>query len=171
MDEGFEAATIRAIAGDAGVAVGTVLLYANSKQDLLQEVWRQEMMPVVESAMGQAEGKPLPEALMALFCPLLRAYATQPDLARVVVKELPWLQGPASHAHQLDLGRFLAAIAAHLQRAESSFSNPESTAELLFTVYYGACWRLLIPGSPQEIETVIGWLESQLAVVLKGSRR
>ena len=172
--DGFDATTIRAIANDAGVAAGTVLLYANSKQALLQEVWRAEMMAVVEEAVINTRGGSLNEALLSLFTPLLRAYSARPNLARVVVKELPWLDGPASESHREDLHRFLEVIALEIrsanQRGEST-AEPTSTADLLFTVYYGACWKLLKPDAPLSLEATIEWLAAQIAIVLRGSQR
>ena len=172
--DGFDATTIRAIANDAGVAAGTVLLYANSKQELLQEVWRAEMMAVVEEAVINTHGGSLNEALLSLFSPLLRAYSARPNLARVVVKELPWLDGPASESHREDLHRFLEVIALEIrsanQRGEST-AEPTSTADLLFTVYYGACWKLLKPDAPLSLEATIEWLAAQIAIVLRGSQR
>ncbi len=172
--DGFDATTIRAIANDAGVAAGTVLLYANSKQELLQEVWRAEMMAVVEEAVINTHGGSLNEALLSLFSPLLRAYSARPNLARVVVKELPWLDGPASESHREDLHRFLEVIALEIrsanQRGEST-AEPTSTADLLFTVYYGACWKLLKPDAPFSLEATIEWLAAQIAIVLRGSQR
>ena len=172
--DGFEATTIRGIAQEANVAPGTVLLYASSKQELLQEVWRAEMMPVVEEAVGGSQNKALPDALLALFAPLLRAYAARSHLARVVVKELPWLEGPAAESHREDLHRFLEVLAQHIsaatQRGESA-AEPTSTADLLFTVYYGACWKLLKPDSPLSLKDTIDWLSTQIGIVLIGSQR
>lgn len=171
---GFEATTIRGIAQNARVAPGTVLLYANSKQELLQEVWRAEMVPVVEEAVLASQDKELPEALLALFTPLLRAYAARPHLARVVVKELPWLEGSASESHREELHRFLETLAQHIATANlrgKSSAEPTSTADLLFTVYYGSCWKLLRPDSPLSLEQTVEGLAAQIEIILRGSQR
>ncbi len=169
--DGFEATTIRAIAADAGVAAGTVMLYANSKHELFQEVWREEMMPVVADALTVVREAPLPDSLLALFSPLLRAYAARPELARVVVKELPWLEGRASQNHRADLNDFLETIATVVgkarQRGETS-APPRDVAELLFTVYYGACWRMLRPDDPLSLQDTIDWLKEQVEIILRG---
>lgn len=172
--DGFEATTIRGIAQRAAVAPGTVLLYAQSKQDLLQEIWRAEMMPVVEEAVMASQDKDLADTLLALFTPLLRAYAARSHLARVVVKELPWLEGDAEATHRVDLNRFLEALAFVIstsnQRGDTSI-EPASTADLLFTVYYGACWKILKPDSPLSLEATVVWLGQQIEIILKGSQR
>lgn len=169
--DGFEATTIRAIAADAGVAAGTVMLYANSKQDLLQEVWREEMMPVVAGALASVPEAPLPDSLLALFSPLLRAYAARPELARVVVKELPWLEGRASQTHRVDLSDFLKALASVVDKARQNGETsapPRGAAELLFTVYYGACWRMLRPDDPLPVQQTIDWLKEQIEIIVRG---
>lgn len=192
--DGFEAATIRAIAADAGVGVGTVLLHAESKHALLQEVWREELHPVVRAAQADAAGRPLREAALALFAPVLRAYAARPALARVVVKELPWLEGEAQEAHRADLLAFVgvlveAAIREGVHREAAAAGggegctrpaagrsaavperawDPVLVAESLFTLYYGACLRLLAPGGEPDPERVLARLAEQVDLVLAG---
>ena len=86
----------------------------------------------------------------------------------MVVKELPWLQGAAWQSHLIDLQQYLQAIAEALQGA---VPEPQATAELLFTVYYGACVRLLAQTSPPDADAAVLWLEQQVDIILKGSRR
>lgn len=169
--DGFEATTIRSVATDAKVAVGTVLLHTTSKQDLLQAVWREEMMPVVQEAISGSQSRQGVEGLLALFSPLLRAYSQKPALARVVVQQLPWLDGVASEVHRRDLDLFLAAISEVLSRSTAVREGREDlqlTAELLFAAYYSACWQLLRPVDPTPLEQTLERLRRQVEVVLRG---
>lgn len=173
VERGFEATTVRAIADEAGVAVGTVALYADSKQALLQEVWRTELSEVMERALSQAEGKSLQEGAMALFEPFLAAYTAHPGLARVAVKELPWLEGRARASHAEDLSRFLRVLAdlvSDFNRIESRDADPMSTAELLFSVYYGACVRLLMDAEKVQLSKILSKLRTEIGTIVKGLR-
>lgn len=168
--DGFEATTIRSVAADAKVAVGTVLLHTTSKQDLLQTVWREEMMPVVQEAVADSQNRQGVDGLLALFSPLLRAYSRKPALARVVVQQLPWLDGVASEIHRRDLELFLAAIADVLSRSTAGRKGREDLqlyAELLFAAYYSACWQLLRPVDPIPLEQTVDRLRWQVELVVR----
>lgn len=172
---GFEGTTIRGIAAEAGVGVGTVLVYGESKQALLNEVWRQSTLPVVERALASAMGLPLLEGAMALFKPLLRAYAADLELARVVIKELPWLEGRAAQQHQPDLMRFVLALVTLVADEQSkrrlvSTLDPGVAANILFAIYYSACLELAVPSGAKNVEQVLGHLQERLQAVVGGWR-
>jgi AcrR family transcriptional regulator len=173
--EGFEQTTVRSIAADAGVGVGTVLLYAESKHALLHEVWREAAAPVIEAALGSVAGKPLLDGALGLFEPMLRVYAADLTLARVVVKELPWLEGRAWQQHQPDLVRFVGALSALVSAGQtagrvSSRFEPGLAAGILFSLYYTACLELATPNGTPDVEVVIRNLRERLHAVVDGWR-
>ena len=51
-EQGYEAATVREIAQRAGVAQGTVFVYAKDKADLLAMLFADRLSAVVESAFA-----------------------------------------------------------------------------------------------------------------------
>jgi len=61
---GFDQATIRDIARDAGVGMGTVLHYAESKHALLQEVWREGVRELLERPLEAQYGCSLVEGAL-----------------------------------------------------------------------------------------------------------
>lgn len=170
---GFDATTIRSIASASGVGLGTVMAYAETKQMLLQDIWRAEIMPLVEASCAAAVGQPIRQAAMTLFVPLLRAYAAQRAIARVAVKELPWLEGSALQAHRFDLTRLLTALVQSVVSAQARGEvrgsvDPRCAAELLFSVYYASCLRLLTEASAQDVESVIVSLQASVDLVFSG---
>lgn len=170
---GFEATTFRSIATEAGVGLGTVHLYAESKQALLHEVWREDTMPVFDRAVKDAMAKPLVAGALSLFTPLLLAYAEEPGLARVVIKELPWLEGRAAERHQPDLQRLWAALTALVTEGQTrgelvSRVEPTLAVSVLLSLYYASCLDLVVPSGTREVQRVVDRLRARLELVCTG---
>ena len=92
--EGYAQTTTRAIATRAGVAAGTVFLYAKDKADLLFLVFEHRLAEAVDEAFRSLpRGAPLVDQLMHVFSRFFHMYAVSPDTARSFVKELPWADG------------------------------------------------------------------------------
>ncbi len=165
---GFADTTIRSIAAEAGVGTGTVLLYAESKHALLNDVWRASTLPILEGALQRAEGRRLVEGALALFEPLLRAYALEPALARVVIKELPWLEGRAAEQHRPDLMRLMAALGALIESECGRSIDPLLGAGVLFAIYYASCLELVVPSGTGDVEQVLRSLRARVELVAHG---
>lgn len=171
---GFEAATVRAIAKEAGVGLGTVLLYFESKHALLLEVWRER---VLARGLAGPEGGAcsLVGAAMERFEPFLRVYAEDLPLARVVVRELPWLEGSAAELHLPELLAFLAGLEALVAPARERGEvrpdvSPKLVATTFFSLYYGACLELTTSLGALPLPVVLARLEERLALVAAGLR-
>jgi len=86
---GYAGARMSAIAEAAGVADGTVYLYAPSKQELLLAAFRRGFDGYLEALDGCVGSLPDPEqAICALIAFHLEYLASRPDLARVAQVEL-----------------------------------------------------------------------------------
>ncbi|MCE9672507.1 TetR/AcrR family transcriptional regulator [Myxococcus stipitatus] len=149
-ERGYEGTTVRAIAAEAGVATGTVLVYGETKDALLHELWRAEAMPLVEKAVASLPDGPFVDRCMHLFAPLLAHYGSQPELARVVVKELPWLTGSSAEAHRPALARLVDTLARVVDEARARGElradlERDKAAALVFSVYHSAVLRMLVP--------------------------
>ena len=110
-ERGFEATTIRAIAERAEVATGTVLLYGESKAELLTALFVEELAEILDAQERTLDpAAPLEDQLAHLFSGLLDRYASHPALSRVYVKETLF-QSPSPQAD-----RYEAITAAFLVR-------------------------------------------------------
>lgn len=109
---GFEATTTREIARLADVGVGTVFLHAISKQDLLVMIFREEAGHAVDIAFASMGMRPLLDSLLRVFNALISHHERNLGLARVFVKELPFVDD-ARHgraAFMSDLFKRMAAL-------------------------------------------------------------
>ena len=139
--KGFDATTTREIATAADVGIGTVFLHAISKQDLLVMIFREEAGRAVDAALDNLAEEPLIDGLLRIFDALIAHHERNIGLARVFVKELPFLDD-ARHgraAFMSDLFRQMAAMIERAQkRGELRRGIPSlRLAKNLFALYFG----------------------------------
>lgn len=106
LSQGYEATTTREVAARAGVATGTLFLYARDKQELVFLIFREEVGPLVERAFAALPEGDLVTRVAALFAAFFEHYQQSPELSRLFVKELPFLQGDK----QAESARFTMAF-------------------------------------------------------------
>ena len=149
--KGYHAARVGDIAEEAGVAHGLLYHYFESKESVLEAVFRQTWDDLL-AAMRAVEdsGAPAREQLRQVAAILLRSWRRDPDLVRVLVREV---------ARSPDLGRRVEAIGEAFEaierivergQADGTF-RPELDARLASWIFYGAL---------EEILT--GWVLGQL---------
>ncbi len=87
-DVGYDGTTLRDIAKEARVALGTLGFYAENKRELVLLIFNEFMPPVIERCReaGTYEGS-LVDAVVAYFRPVYTAYAEEPGLFRTILRE------------------------------------------------------------------------------------
>lgn len=89
MEKGFTNTTIQDIADQAEVGLGTLYLYARSKEDLLVLVFKQHILRMIEQAFDQVDpGDELLDQMMTFFDGHIEYHKKDPSLSRTVLKEL-----------------------------------------------------------------------------------
>ena len=139
--KGFEATTTREIARLADVGVGTVFLHAISKQDLLVMIFREEAGLAVDTAFATMGTRPLLDSLLRIFNALIAHHERNLGLARVFVRELPFVDD-ARHgraAFMSDLFKRMAAMIDTAKECGELRSDVPShrLAKNLFALYFG----------------------------------
>ncbi|MHB8382127.1 MAG: TetR/AcrR family transcriptional regulator [Candidatus Binataceae bacterium] len=89
---GFDATTTREIATAADIGAGTLFLYAGSKEDLLVMIFREEVGAAVDRAVATVPAGPILGQIMHIFDAMIAHHAGNPALARIFVKELPFVE-------------------------------------------------------------------------------
>lgn len=114
-EQGFEATTTQAVAERAGVAKGTVFLYATTKVDLVALVFAERIRRVATQALAAAPHPDLVADLDALFARFFSMYAKERELARIFVRELAFASGDAQATRtSVDIA-FLTGLAARFE--------------------------------------------------------
>ena len=89
IDKGFVNTTIQDIAAEADVGLGTLYLYAKSKEDLLVLVFKDDILTMIdESYAAIAQDASLIDQLMAFFEGHISYHMKDQALSRTVLKEL-----------------------------------------------------------------------------------
>jgi AcrR family transcriptional regulator len=146
---GYASADMQAVAGRAGVAVGTVYRHFPSKAELFAEVFRrasQRELDVVAEA-ARADGRPAPERIAAGAEAFARRALAGPVLAYALLAEPV---DPAVEGERLRLRRghrdvFAAALA---DGVEAGDLRPHDTATVAAALVGGLGEALVGPLSP-----------------------
>lgn len=86
---GFERTTMQAIAERAGVAVGTLFLYARDKRELLLMVFNDELEEITDTSIAAVRtDRPLVDELVAFYEVRLAFFGTNHDLARPMTADI-----------------------------------------------------------------------------------
>lgn len=96
VELGYDKTTTNLVARRAGVSIGSLYQYFPNKEALVKALCERHMTQSLELLMGELEAmrsRPLPEAVRSLVRALLKAHAREPELHRVLIQEVPRLDG------------------------------------------------------------------------------
>ena len=148
--KGFEATTTQEIAYAADVAVGTLFVYAKTKEDLLIQVFHEEMIGVVERAFQAARPKKtLIDQLTTFFQTLVEYHEQDRPLAQALMRQLGYVQNEEQRAAVVDIMRgLLRRLAMFIEGAKTRGEVGEATAlmagaDAIFAIYYHRLGMLL----------------------------
>ena len=97
--QGFEETTTAQISAGAGIGTGTQYLYVGSKEELLVEVFRQDVVQAWDNAFNSRDrSQPLLEQLLHCYGAVSDFHSRDPALAQAYFKELIFFpaEGPGS---------------------------------------------------------------------------
>jgi len=149
--KGFHDARVGDIAAEAGVAHGLLYHYFDSKDALLEGVFRDTWTAML-ARMREVEesGEPAREQLRKVAAVVLRTWRRDPDLVRVLVREVT--RTPAIQRQAEEVGHAFEAIERIIRSGqERGQLRSDLDARLAAFVFYGAL---------EEILT--GWVLGQL---------
>jgi AcrR family transcriptional regulator len=92
--DGFEAASIRAIASESAVATGTVLLHFADKAGLLHAALYEDLEKAIARCLAARTRGPILARLSAVARPFYAYYAVRPKLSRTLLRESLFAEEP-----------------------------------------------------------------------------
>ena len=149
--KGYHATRVGDIAEEAGVAYGLVYHYFASKEDLLETIFRESWTELLDAIRAVEESEHgATEQVRQVTAILLRSWRRQPDLVRVLVREVA--RSPEVQRRVDEIGEMFSAIERVVARgqAEGAFRR-DVEPQLASWILYGAI---------EEILT--GWVLGQL---------
>jgi AcrR family transcriptional regulator len=174
--DGFEAATARDIAIRAGVAFGTLFLYAKDKEELLLLIFEEELDPLTERATRQVDrSAPLADQLIDFFTEFYRFFCKTPELSRQMMRGMTFTGGIVATRTREGVQRTedrLAEIVAAAQRDNGIAAgvSPALAAHIFFSLYRMEIRFCLAAESP-DIESSLGKLRQEFDIVCAGLQR
>ena len=158
--KGYHACRVGEIAEEAGVAYGLVYHYFGSKEELLQTIFRDTWTLMLARIRElEAEVETASEQVRKVTALLLRTWRRDPDLVRVLVREVT--RSPEQLQQQIEeIGHAYEALERIIRRGQDSGEfRSDIDAELAATVFYGALEEVLtgwvmgqLPSGDDEIE-------------------
>jgi AcrR family transcriptional regulator len=149
--KGYHASRVGDIAEEAGVAHGLLYHYFASKDELLEIVFRETWADLLAAIRNVEEsGESAREQLRQVAAIMLRSWRHDPDLIRVLVREIG--RSPELQRRIDALGQVFDAVARIVERGQARGEfRSELDPRLASFVFYGALEALLT-----------GWVLGQL---------
>ena len=148
---GYHGARVGDIAEEAGVAHGLLYHYFSSKEEVLATVFREnwrDLLAVLHRV--EASDEPADEQLRGVVKILLRSWRNDPDLVRVMVREVA--RSPHLQAQVDEIREVFLVLQRIVERGQTDgVFRPELDARLASWILYGALEELLT-----------GWVLGQL---------
>ena len=150
--KGYHACRVSDIAEEAGVAYGLVYHYFGSKEAVLETIFRETWQAML-TAIGAVEelGEPAPEQVRKVAAIVLRTWRDDPDLVRVLVREVTRSPQLQNEIDEIALAFETLERIIERGQAEGSF-RADLDSRVAALMLYGAL---------EEILT--GWVMGQLS--------
>jgi TetR/AcrR family transcriptional regulator, fatty acid metabolism regulator protein len=173
-EKGFHEARVGDIAEEAGIAYGLVYHYFASKEELLETIFRTtwtEMLARVEEV--ETAGVPAAEAVRQVTALLLRTWRRDPDLVRVLVREVTRNQHVQQEIEEITSA--MESLERIVRRGqESGEFRAELDPRLAAVVFYGALEEVLsgwVLGQLPDRDEDISRAEQNVVALLTGGLR
>jgi AcrR family transcriptional regulator len=174
MSRGYEAATIRDIAGEAGLSTGAVFASFLDKNDLFNAVMAEDFQLLIEGLRrGERPDAPVDEGVLAIFKVGYRCHLSQLPLLRAAIS-LSWSHGLGGEfgdrpSFDVALEFLIRVIERGVERGELTAEiDPRLIADILWNSYVANYRRALFDNWTED--QLIARIESQISAVLKGYR-
>lgn len=151
-EKGYHAARVGDIAEEAGVAYGLLYHYFRSKEEVLETIFRTTWTNMIATVGSIAEtGAPAREQLRKVTEVILRTWRRDPDLVRVLVREVT--RSPQLQRQVDEIAAALRSLQAIVESGQASGEfRADVDARLVCVVWYGALEQVLT-----------GWVLGRLA--------
>lgn len=107
---GYEKTTMRELAKQAGVGLGTIFTHFPDKPSLLAAAFLDDLNDIIEKAFVSLPKENIIKQLEHIVSAIYGFYAKRPNFSRILIKELLFLQGPYGQNLEKQLSMFLVQI-------------------------------------------------------------
>jgi TetR/AcrR family transcriptional regulator, fatty acid metabolism regulator protein len=149
--KGYHASRVSDIAEEAGVAHGLLYHYFDSKEELLETIFRETWTLMLDTIKGVEDmGEPARDQLRKVAAIVLRAWRDTPDVVRVLVREVA--RSPHLQQEILEIDQAFRALERIIAKGQAMGDfRQDIDARFASFVFYGALEEMLT-----------GWVLGQL---------
>jgi TetR/AcrR family fatty acid metabolism transcriptional regulator len=169
--KGYHAARVGDIAAEAGVAHGLLYHYFDSKEKVLESIFRETWTELLR-ALEQVEKdvRPADEQLRQVAAIVLRSWRRDPDLVRVLVREVA--RSPQLGGRVAEIERAFATIQRIVERGQAGGElRADVDPRLASWIVYGALEEILtgwVLGTLPDGDDGVADAERAIVAVLSG---
>ena len=161
-EKGYDKVTMRQLAAQAGVGLGTIFQHFKDKSTLLVSVFEQEFQPLVDRAFASVPQGDLKSQLSYLVRQFYSFYARRPHISRILIKELyvdPENSGNINSSFLRDIGKLEVIFEAARQRGEIDPQTNISDAVILWWSYYSFVLFQALQSLSFDVDEQVGFFE------------
>ncbi|MDX6567294.1 MAG: TetR/AcrR family transcriptional regulator, fatty acid metabolism regulator protein [Gaiellales bacterium] len=172
--QGYEASRVGDVAKEAGVAYGLVYHYFGSKDAVLEAVFHEQWGRLLAAvALAEETGETAPEQLELVVKIVLRAWRDDPDLVRLLVREIT--RSPHIQDELDEIGQAFASLQRIVARgqAEGTFRS-DLDPQLAAWMLYGGLEEILtgwVLGQLPDTAEAVAAAEREVTATLVGGLR
>ena len=172
--QGYDTARVGDIAKEAGVAYGLVYHYYESKDAVLEAVFREAWGRLLAAvALAEETGVDAAEQLEVVVKIVLRAWRDDPDLVRLLVREVT--RNPHIQDELDEIGQAFASIERMVRRGQADGTfRAELDPKLASWMLYGALEEVLtgwVLGQLPDDAAAVGAAEREVTATMVGGLR
>ena len=169
--KGYHAARVGDIAAEAGVAHGLLYHYFDSKESLLETIFRETWAELLQALRQvEEEVRPAREQLRQIAAILLRSWRRDPDLVRVLVREVA--RSPQLGGRVDEIGEAFAVLEEIVKRGQRAGElRRDVDARLAGWILYGALEEILtgwVLGTLPDGDEAVAEAERTIVEILSG---
>ena len=172
--QGYDTARVGDIAEEAGVAYGLVYHYYESKEAVLEAVFREAWGRLLAAlALAEETGVDAAEQLELVVKIVLRAWRDDPDLVRLLVREVT--RNPHIQDELDEIGQAFASLERMVRRGQADGTfRAELDPKLASWMLYGALEEVLtgwVLGQLPDDAAAVGAAEREVTATMVGGLR
>jgi TetR/AcrR family transcriptional regulator, fatty acid metabolism regulator protein len=172
--QGYDASRVGDIAKEAGVAYGLVYHYYESKEQVLEAVFREAWGRLLAAvALAEETGADASEQLELVVKIVLRTWRDDPDLVRLLVREVT--RNPHIQDELDEIGQAFASLERMVRRGQSDGTfRAELDPKLAAWMLYGALEEVLtgwVLGQLPDDAAAVSAAEREVTATMVGGLR
>lgn len=174
LTKGFDEATTRDIARIAGVALGTLFVYAENKRDLLFLIYNDELAAAIDEANALiGPNLSMLDNILSIARVHFAKFVQRPELARAVLREMYfYMSGKQAEMYSQNRENLVAMFhrvvdTALKEGAITSGENADVLASIVFTLYQGEARRLLMADRP-DLDGAVDIFARKVIILMRG---